>query len=52
MSLGAILAMLVLVAAVVLALIGRMEIVEALMFAALCLAVLLGGIVVPWATRA
>ena len=52
MSLGAILALLTLISAVVLALIGRMEIIEALMFSALCLAVLLSGIVVPWATRA
>lgn len=52
MSLGAILAMLVLVAAVVLALIGRMEIVESVMFAALSIALMLGGVIVPWRATA
>ena len=48
MSLGALLALLVLVCAVVLGLIGRMEWVEAGMFAVLAVAILLGGILLPW----
>jgi len=47
-SLGAILALLVLICALVLALIGRLDYLEAGLFGALALAILLGGILVPW----
>ena len=52
MSIGAILAFLVLVAAFVLWLVGQMDVREAGMFAALALAILLSGIAVPWRVAA
>jgi hypothetical protein len=48
MTLGGILAFPVLVAAVVLALMSRMDGIEAAMFAALSLAILVSGISIPW----
>ena len=48
MSLGTLVALLVLIVAVVLLVIGRMDGLEAGMFAALALAVLLTAVPLPW----
>lgn len=48
MSLGSVLAFLVLIAAFVLWLTGGMPVREAVMFGALALAVMFGGVALPW----
>lgn len=52
MSFGTLLALLVLIAALVLALVGRLDPLEAGMFAALALAVLLTAVPLPWRVAA